>query len=100
MKKTYHGQSDTFIAYCIRATVVSIVILGSAIFLSANARPVSLHKSSPINTTLQQYLLPATTLYYYTAEGTANANGLTFGPELFLKGTINKRPGFSKPGLI
>ena len=38
--------------------------------------------------------------YYKAQEGYVITDTTTFKPKLFLKGTINKWPGFSKPGLI
>jgi hypothetical protein len=45
MKETYPGHSKALIAYCIRAIIISIMILGSAIVLSANAQSQILLKN-------------------------------------------------------
>src|SRR5688572_23076481 len=101
MKQTYPGQSNSLNPYCIKAIFVSMVIIGSAIFLSVDGRPVTLDNYISLNTTtLQELLSSALRVYYNKTEGSENSDVISFKSELFLKGTINKRPGFSKPGLI
>ena len=51
MKKTYLGQSKALRAYYIKAIVISVMILGSAIVLTANRKSEILLKHTPLTGT-------------------------------------------------
>ena len=98
MKKTYHGQPFTLPGYCIRIAIVAMVIPGTAILLCARTHTVSLPQFPLDNTSLQP--VSAAVINNYTAGKSAlDLRSFSFAATPFLKGTINKRPGLSKPGL-
>ncbi|MBC7828455.1 MAG: hypothetical protein H7122_11965 [Chitinophagaceae bacterium] len=97
MKKTYHGQSNSLHAYCIRPTIVFMTMAGSMFLFSAQSVTPGITLSSHI-IKMQEHLYTAQTVCIQKIEGCMHCS--TFESEFFLKGTINKRPGFSKPGLI
>lgn len=100
MKKTYPGQSNAIINYCIRAIIIGIVMLCSALLLSATAQPRVLLPNIFPNTTQTAGVLISCNDKINNEFRVLDITITISELKLFLKGTINKRLGFSRPGLI
>ncbi|HKH62099.1 MAG TPA: hypothetical protein VKA49_14760 [Flavitalea sp.] len=100
MKKTYPGQSKKIVAYNICITGVSIVIVGFPTFYSTIDRQVMIYQFTSKHISTLKPQTSAMRTYYKAQEGYLINDAMNFELKLFLKGTINKWPGFSKPGLI
>jgi hypothetical protein len=93
MKKTYPGQSNALTAYCIRAIIVSIVILGSVVFLSANAGQAIPGKSiSPI-IKMERPLPPAMISCYKNESSLFAKQRLSLQIRTFFKGYDQQTAG-------
>jgi|GEM_PF-5653005 len=93
MKKTYPGQSTEIIIYCTRATIISIVIIGSAIFSFANARPVLPTEWIHLNTSFQQKHLSTVKILNKMEEGVLYYNSINLQTKTFFKGYDQQTAG-------
>ena len=94
MNRPYPGQSQTSVDSCI-----GIAIPGFPIFLCLELHQVTIYQFiSTISSTLKLQASAMTTKLYRLEETGVARNHLQ--STTLLKGTINKRPGFSKPGLL
>ncbi|MGZ5133604.1 MAG: hypothetical protein ACXWCG_00585 [Flavitalea sp.] len=99
MKKDYPGQTDFSIGISFCESMVSTPLPGKLISQPENPEPVFYHHFIYTSTS-HPVFYTAINSVNKRREVTVSTETIIFLPAFFLKGTINKRLGFSRPGLI